>query len=398
MSPPAPTSPHPRAPRQVEVRCGKAVLRLNEPHFLKLHELFCRARRRRVPTDDEGVRSSLFCALQRYESLGGAGMQAALSPRVFDVLRRRFGVSCECFASPFNCRFDAFCSAFPDVDVAFGSLGDFFEVFGGECGGGEPSAAPETLEGSFQANPPFMPELIARMTATINQCLARASSQDRALSFVVVVPAWSEGKACEALARSPHLRRTLMAANRKHEYCEGAQHKKPVGTLRKATCDTAVYFLQSDEGAVRWPARNDACNELLAALSGEEAVASEESLHASPWQRGRRGDRAEEDAEEREEEEEEEVMAEDEPHEDDDGEEGTTTVVHAAVEPRGPERMGRRQRPRSATKAATSAWELMHRFKWCRGARPCTRRRPGAEEADAAEDPVGAVQVQRMKA
>ena len=84
-----------------------------------------------MPFDDPNFRSSAFCAIQRYESLGGAGLQAALSPRAFDVLRSRFGVQAECFASPLNCRYDAYCSAFPDVDMRFGSLGDFFERFGG---------------------------------------------------------------------------------------------------------------------------------------------------------------------------------------------------------------------------------------------------------------------------
>jgi hypothetical protein len=50
------------------------------------------------------------------------------------------GVSVECFASPLNCHLPAFCSAFPDTDAAFGSLGSFFDFF--------------PTEGSFQVNPP----------------------------------------------------------------------------------------------------------------------------------------------------------------------------------------------------------------------------------------------------
>ncbi|CAN0172925.1 unnamed protein product [Phaeothamnion confervicola] len=33
----------------------------------------------------------------------------------------------ECFASPLNCRYSSFCSAFKDVDSRFGSIGSFFE-------------------------------------------------------------------------------------------------------------------------------------------------------------------------------------------------------------------------------------------------------------------------------
>ena len=38
----------------------------------------------------------------------------------FDVLLRRFGVQMECFASPFNCRYGRYCSAFADTDMPFG--------------------------------------------------------------------------------------------------------------------------------------------------------------------------------------------------------------------------------------------------------------------------------------
>lgn len=38
----------------------------------------------------------------------------------FDVLLRHFGVKMECFASPFNCRYARYCSAFADTDKPFG--------------------------------------------------------------------------------------------------------------------------------------------------------------------------------------------------------------------------------------------------------------------------------------
>ena len=249
------------------LRCGKTSLPINEAHLAKLHELYRRVSGRDAPLDDAAFRACAFCALQRYESLGGAGLQAALSPRAFDVLKTAFGVQAECFASPLNCRYDAFCSAFPDVDQPFGSLGDFFERFGGarSSSGG----ADQIDEGSFEANPPFVPALIDRMAATMNAALAIADKRRRALSFIVIVPAWSEGKSCDGLTKSPYLRRTLIATNRKHEYCEGAQYKKPTGQLRRATCDTAVYALQSALGADRWPTTDHACQLLMGALSGE---------------------------------------------------------------------------------------------------------------------------------
>lgn len=53
----------------------------------------------------------------------GTGLQGALPVTVFEALNRQFGVSFECFASPLNCYFKQFCSAFPDIDGFFGSRG-----------------------------------------------------------------------------------------------------------------------------------------------------------------------------------------------------------------------------------------------------------------------------------
>ena len=282
----------PSSAGQVELRCGKVKLALNHVHLLKMHELYRRTSQTAVALDDAGFRRALFCVLQRYESVGGAGLQAAISAPAFAVLRRRFGVSRECFASPFNCRYDSYCSAFPDVDVPFGSLGDFFDCFaqtpqGGKASGGDGLRV--ALEGSYEANPPFVPEVIERMARTINVALRAATAAGLALSFVVIVPDWSEGKACAALVRSPHLRRRLLAANRKHEYLEGAQHRKAVGSRRQATCDTAVYILQSQAGNERWPPTDAASDELLAALSGISPSADRGVTEAN-WAEGNRAD------------------------------------------------------------------------------------------------------------
>ncbi len=76
---------------------------------------------------------AVLCVGLRYASLqggaaNGGGNQAAAPAEVFDVLQKRLGVTGEAFASPLNCRFDRYFSAFPDTDAAFGSLGSFFRV------------------------------------------------------------------------------------------------------------------------------------------------------------------------------------------------------------------------------------------------------------------------------
>lgn len=80
--------------------------------------------------------------LLRYSSLAGGtdrggGFQGAVNEEVFDLLLRRFDCRTECFASPLNARYGRFCSAFPDTDGVFGSLGSFFDFHPDEVRRGE---------------------------------------------------------------------------------------------------------------------------------------------------------------------------------------------------------------------------------------------------------------------
>lgn len=101
--------------------------------------------------DRQRFHNDLLCLLLRYHALQGHGFQAAAGEHVFRALLQHAGASMECFASPLNCHFAAFCSAFPDTDAPFGSLGDFFAF--------------RPRRGSFQANPPFVPEVTSRPSA-----------------------------------------------------------------------------------------------------------------------------------------------------------------------------------------------------------------------------------------
>ena len=124
---------------------------------------------------DTAFHVALFCLLERYRGIKGSGFQAAIPGLVFEVLLRDFGATVECFASPLNCRYGRFCSAFPDCDSPFGSLGSFFCFF--------------PREGSFQANPPFVPSLIHAMCCHMCALLSRAEASGDALSFTIIVGA-----------------------------------------------------------------------------------------------------------------------------------------------------------------------------------------------------------------
>eukprot|EP00939_MAST-03C_sp_MAST-3C-sp1_P000626 g626.t1 len=211
--------------------------------------------------DGEEFRKRLFLVLLRYNSLRGGGvhgggMQAAAPEAVFDVLRRRFDAAFECFASPLNCRYGLYCSAFEDVDAPFGSIGSFWRF--------------RPLSGSFQANPPFDVQIIRRVADHIDGILRVADQKRAALSFVVMVPTWRDSVGWTNMHKSPFLRSHLLLDRRGHGYCEGLQHRRPT-RYRIAPHDTSVFFLQSTKGFRRWRPTEDALSELRRAFRSKHA-------------------------------------------------------------------------------------------------------------------------------
>ena len=147
---------------------AKPFFKITARHYDKLEELF----RRQAHPELEGIDSVESGTLggEGQHSVGGArrrGQSSVPSTHpvvarpirgsrrarvsgciesrglIFDVLLRGLDITFECFASPLNCRYSRFCSAFRDTDAAFGSIGSFFDS--------------EPRQGSFEANPPFVP-------------------------------------------------------------------------------------------------------------------------------------------------------------------------------------------------------------------------------------------------
>lgn len=239
---------------------GKPFFSLNTSHYDKLLLLHQRnSESADLEEDLQLFHAELFCMLVCMESIGGSGYQAALPPSAFRLLHQRLGVSMECFASPLNCTLPAFCSLLPHVDAAFGSRGSFFEIW--------PS------EGSFEMNPPFVPEI---MTAAVEHAEELLSSSKGPMSFAIFVPAWKKVACWDQLVRSKWLRGPIEEiAAHEHAFCDGAQHKA-ASHYRPSSFDTAVAFLQNDAGASRWPVTTEFLEELRAAVAatGERAVPS----------------------------------------------------------------------------------------------------------------------------
>eukprot|EP01134_Creolimax_fragrantissima_P000084 CFRG0084T1 len=242
--------------RAYDLTYNNTTVRINKSHYDKLKRLYDLYAAKSERGNSDMLNCSIFCLLVRYHTLQGGhvmggGMQAALIEDTFDVLLRRFGVSFECFASPLNSRYGRYCSMFNDTDSRFGSMGSFFDFY--------------PRSGSFEANPPFEEGVIVRMANHINVLLEKSEKEKKALSFIVIIPAWLHIDGWKRLNSSDYLTKVLTLPQREHGFCEGTQHSRP-SRYRISTCDTSVFFLQTNAASKRWPATEEACNEVREAF------------------------------------------------------------------------------------------------------------------------------------
>lgn len=245
------------------LRYGEEVLRLSGMHARKLRCLY--EVHNAGPQDEmweATFRRRLYILLRRYvtfigldpseEGSRGGNMHAAAPESVFAWLRKEMGVSCELFASPLNCYFSHFYSAFPDVDVHFGSQGSFFH-------------AEELPGGSYEVGPPYTEEVMDLMAQKL-LCLLQASGE-RPLSFVIFVPDWGDdctalgrmgGPEFENFRRCRHGGAYVLARGREHQYISGVQFFADSGANASRRYyvvphGTRIYVLQNKAGAEKWP-------------------------------------------------------------------------------------------------------------------------------------------------
>eukprot|EP00934_Nitzschia_sp_Nitz4_P009475 Nitzschia sp. Nitz4//scaffold72_size95085//86078//87917//NITZ4_004773-RA/size95085-processed-gene-0.38-mRNA-1//-1//CDS//3329557414//9465//frame0 len=178
----------------------------------------------------------LFCILCRYDMIQGAGLQAGVPGKVMDVLMETLDCRMECFASPFNCRYGQYASAF-GLDRCLGSLGSFFAL--------------ELEEGCFQANPPFCEAFIKRFNLRMLHLLQVAQDNHKSLMFVVIVPTWKKSAAYQSLLDNTFLIHHLQLPQGKHWYTEGTQHRRKA-SFRVASFDTSLLFYQTTNAQTKW--------------------------------------------------------------------------------------------------------------------------------------------------
>uniref|UniRef100_H3BHH4 mRNA (2'-O-methyladenosine-N(6)-)-methyltransferase n=2 Tax=Latimeria chalumnae TaxID=7897 RepID=H3BHH4_LATCH len=231
------------------------MVKLNRNYFSKLESFY-----RYSCIDDprfEKFLSRVWCLLRRYQLMfgvgvhEGTGLQGALPVPVFEALHKQFGVSFECFASPLNCYFKQYCSAFPDTDGFFGSRGPLLSF--------------SPVSGSFEANPPFCEEMMDAMVSHFEKLLG---SSNEPLSFIVFIPEWRDPPtpALTRMEESKFKRHQLVVPAFEHEYRSGSQHIcKKEDMYYKAVHGTAILFLQNDAGFAKWEPTQERVQELLAA-------------------------------------------------------------------------------------------------------------------------------------
>ncbi|XP_065360560.1 mRNA (2'-O-methyladenosine-N(6)-)-methyltransferase isoform X2 [Calliphora vicina] len=213
---------------------------INLTHLQKLEQLY-----RHNCFDDKKFDlfiGRVWCLLKRYQTFLGNVLnssqeaeltQASLPTPVFECLHRHFGVTFECFASPFNSYFRQYCSAFADTDAYFGSRGPFLDF--------------KPVSGSFQVNPPHCEELIDASLLHIDKLLSETMEP---LSFIVFLPEW---KSISKLEENIYKRRSMVVLGMAHEYRHGYQHiiaKSDVSV--KCMQGTQVVWLQNSAGHACW--------------------------------------------------------------------------------------------------------------------------------------------------
>ena len=209
------------------------------------------------------LHNRMFTLLLRYKSLRGHGYQAAIGPKVWQILVNKLGVGFECFASPLNCHLPRFASGFPDVDAAFGTSGNFFTL--------------KLSSGSFAVNPPFVLSILAAAAQRVIQLLDDALSrgESHALSFVFFMPGWKESQAYSSLSKSRFLRRHFVVSATDHGFCDGASHQRQ-DPFRQSPYDTAVFILQTERASAKWHASDDVETALRGAMADCLPLASAE--------------------------------------------------------------------------------------------------------------------------
>uniref|UniRef100_A0A0G4F1F9 PCIF1 WW domain-containing protein n=1 Tax=Chromera velia CCMP2878 TaxID=1169474 RepID=A0A0G4F1F9_9ALVE len=240
----------------MEIRFKDDRIPLSVLHFTKMKALYERHNRESDP-ENEKLARRLYILVRRYVSfigidprkpgnLGG-NMHAAAPENVFKWLHANMAVSFEGFASPLNCFFPRFCSAFPDTDRWFGSQGSFFDFW--------------PKSGHFEVGPPYTEEVMQAAAEHLLELLEAARDSSDPLSFTCFVPDW-HSPPCPALEFmeserfGDFLKAREVAPGRAHQYISGVQFMLDKGSEKRYYVPphgTRAYVYQNAAAAEALP-------------------------------------------------------------------------------------------------------------------------------------------------
>lgn len=124
--------------------------------------------------DKKNKLATFFCALYRYNLMGGDNQQLSVIPQFKEDLRKHFDINTELFGSCINRYYDNYCSIYYDIEKYFGSLGDFFDL--------------PLNKGLYFSNPPFDETIMEKMAIKMIESLDKS---DEPLGFIVILPVWN---------------------------------------------------------------------------------------------------------------------------------------------------------------------------------------------------------------
>ncbi|XP_044750647.1 mRNA (2'-O-methyladenosine-N(6)-)-methyltransferase [Coccinella septempunctata] len=271
---------------QMQIKYQNDTLMINNIYLQKLEHLY-----RHSCFDDKKFEQFIprvWVMLKRYATFLGVyptaknasldvhDTQASLPVTVFECLNRMFGVTFECFASPLNCYFKQYCSAFGDCDAYFGSRGPFLQL--------------KAVSGSFEVNPPFCEEL---WDATVTHMEHLLSESPEPLSFIVLMPDYRDPtpSALVRIENSQFKRKQVTVPAYEHEFRHGLQHILTRSELNvRSVHGTVIIWLQNTAGNQRWEPTDDKVQALLEAFRpGRERERDRQEL-LSPTRQGSTSD------------------------------------------------------------------------------------------------------------
>lgn len=216
----------------------------------------------------ENFMARVWCLLKRYNVFcaNSPETQVSVPIPILESLHKNFGVTFECFASPLNCYFRQYCSAFADTDAFFGSRGSILDL--------------NAVSGSFLVNPPIYCN--ALIEAALNHIERLLSESSDPLSFVIFL-ADGETSFINKLDNSTFKRRQVMIPAYEHYYRHGFQYSVPKSdvNVRSPTC-TLVAWLQNNAGFQKWNPTEERVDSLLEAFRPGRDRDRQEILSPAP--------------------------------------------------------------------------------------------------------------------